>query len=107
MPEQSNSIDKLIQIVRYELKDAEKSFGVDIWLDFNATLCTACGWCIDVCPERVFSLDLGNEEKDDTDRRKLTINIEGCLPCGNCLDVCKPKAIVDHSFKHIQEFLIT
>lgn len=107
MTKQSTPNDKSTEIVRYELKDAENSFGVETWLDFIAAHCTACGWCIDVCPEGVFSFNLNNEEKESIKGRKLAINIEWCLPCGNCLDVCKPGAIVDHSFKYIREFLIT
>lgn len=73
--------------------------GAPVWIDFDISRCTGTGWCIDVCPENVFKFNIMKSEK------KIEIDINRCINCGNCIDVCKPKAIVDHSYNHIQEYL--
>lgn len=86
-------------IKRFELKGAELKVGAPVWIDFDISRCTGTGWCIDVCPENVFKLKIMKSEK------KIEIDINGCINCGNCVDICKPKAIVAHSYNHIQEYL--
>jgi ferredoxin len=88
---------------RYERQGAELDIGAPVWLEFDKSLCNGCGWCTDVCPESVFTLKMVNYF--GRLRRKAEITIDSCINCGNCLDICKPKAIVDHSFNHIGEYL--
>ncbi len=90
-------------LVRYERVGAEQKIGTPVWLEFDKSLCNGCSWCVDVCPESVFSIKMvqyfGRLQK------KAEVMIDSCINCGTCLDVCKPKALVDHSFNHIKEYL--
>lgn len=87
-------------IKRFELKGAELKVGAPVWIDFDISLCNGGGWCVDVCPENVFKIIMVKSEK------KIEIDINKCINCGNCIDVCRPKAIVDHSYNHINDYLI-
>lgn len=86
-------------VERFELKGAELKVGAPVWIVFDFSLCSGCAWCIDVCPENVFKI------KRVKSRKKVKIKIKKCINCGNCIDVCKPRAIVDHSYNHLQEYL--
>lgn len=88
---------------RYEIPGAELDIGTPVWLDFDKSLCNGCGWCVDVCSESVFSIKM--IQYYGRLKKKVEIKIESCINCGKCLDVCKPRAIVDHSFNHIKEYL--
>ncbi|MHA2246002.1 MAG: 4Fe-4S dicluster domain-containing protein [Candidatus Hodarchaeales archaeon] len=93
----STITDKFIK--RFEFEGAELKVGAPVWIVFDFSLCSGCAWCIDVCPENVFKIKREKLEK------KIIIKIKKCINCGNCIDVCKPRAIVDHSHNHLQEYL--
>jgi len=48
------------------------------------SLCTGCGKCLDVCPERALFLD------DDS---QIQVDRERCDNCGRCLEACLPDAL--------------
>ena len=88
---------------RHEVEGAEQNIGAPVWLEFDKSFCNGCGWCTDVCPVSVFTIKMVNYF--GRLQKKAEIKIDSCINCGNCLDVCKPKAIVDHSFNHLKEYL--
>jgi NAD-dependent dihydropyrimidine dehydrogenase PreA subunit len=48
-------------------------------------LCTGCGMCLDVCPQRAVSLV----------ERRVVIDATRCTSCGRCADACVSEAIVE------------
>lgn len=62
-------------------------------------LCTGCGLCISVCPDRTISLVAGSAR----------VTGDKCMACGHCQAVCPVQAIVigevygDLGFKHLTE----
>jgi NAD-dependent dihydropyrimidine dehydrogenase PreA subunit len=53
-------------------------------LKLDASLCTGCGLCQEVCPHAVFSLE----------NRKAKITSPGrCMECGACMRNCVPGAV--------------
>jgi nitroreductase/NAD-dependent dihydropyrimidine dehydrogenase PreA subunit len=53
-------------------------------VSINNDLCTACGACVDVCPDKIFTFSNG------------TVTIAphvDCLRCWHCLSVCPPGAV--------------
>ena len=88
---------------RYERQGAELDIGAPVWLELDKSLCNGCSWCVDVCPESVFSIKM--IEYFGRLQKKVEVQIDSCINCGKCIDVCKPKSIVDHSFDHIKEYL--
>jgi NAD-dependent dihydropyrimidine dehydrogenase PreA subunit len=57
-------------------------------LQIDASLCTGCGACIEVCPHEVFLI----EEKDG--HTMASIRDRGdCMECGACAKNCPVKAI--------------
>ena len=52
--------------------------------EINAQKCTACGMCIEWCPQDTITLE--NE--------KAYIHKENCIGCGECLAVCKYGAVM-------------
>ncbi|HEC80179.1 MAG: ferredoxin [Candidatus Coatesbacteria bacterium] len=59
---------------------AEKKASID------CELCTACGICVDVCPNS--ALDM-NEDGDCA----ILARPEDCDACGECVDACPAEAI--------------
>ncbi|MFZ5647436.1 MAG: 4Fe-4S dicluster domain-containing protein [Bacillota bacterium] len=54
-------------------------------LDVNVKWCKGCGLCVDVCPQKVLSMDdLGKVRVD---------NPEVCIGCGLCEATCPDLAI--------------
>ncbi len=49
----------------------------------DATLCTGCGQCVAVCPDRIFTLEQGVARARQ----------EECLACGHCVAVCPTGAV--------------
>lgn len=47
--------------------------------------CSACGTCIDVCPNEAISMVAGH----------AFIDQEECLECGICIDECPEEAIIE------------
>jgi len=52
----------------------------------NTDECSACGSCIDVCP---------NEVIDIIDDAAAVVNEDGCVACGACMEECPMSAIED------------
>ncbi len=48
-------------------------------LRFDLTLCTGCGFCVDVCPHRVFAKN---------DRLVHVVHPDACMECGACQMNC-------------------
>lgn len=46
--------------------------------------CTACGACVDVCPQDAITID-----------EVATIDQDACVECGACIDECPNDAIVE------------
>jgi len=51
----------------------------------DADLCTACGACVDECPEEAIALN-----EDET---LAIVDKAKCTGCGSCVDVCPTGAI--------------
>ena len=52
--------------------------------EIDNTKCTVCGLCVEVCPEKVLSIDTGT----------LTFaNPESCTMCAECEGVCPENAV--------------
>ena len=48
--------------------------------------CSACGCCVDVCPEGV--LDIVGD-------RAVVVDEDACIACGDCVEECPMGAIED------------
>ncbi len=48
--------------------------------------CSACGSCVDACPEG--ALDIVGDTAE-------VVNEDSCIACGNCIDECPMGAIED------------
>lgn len=59
-----------------------------VTLKLDASKCTGCGMCIDVCPHSVFLLNNGKAEITDKD---------SCMECGACAKNCRFSAITVNS----------
>jgi len=57
--------------------------------ELNGSKCTKCGYCIDVCPQNVFSV-LNDEYQVQQP--------ENCIECGACVLNCKGDAIIFEAF---------
>ena len=55
-------------------------------LKIKESLCTACGTCIDTCPQRAIAADPAQEGRS-------VIDDEHCIGCGECLAVCRFDAV--------------
>jgi len=57
------------------------------------TACVACGLCVNVCPNRCITLEIG--ERADGTRYPLKYEIDPwrCIYCGFCQDACPVNAI--------------
>jgi NAD-dependent dihydropyrimidine dehydrogenase PreA subunit len=53
-------------------------------LEFNKDKCKGCGFCVEVCPHRVFVMENGRADIVDKDR---------CMECGACALNCPFEAI--------------
>lgn len=53
-------------------------------LKLDASKCTGCGICIEVCPHNVFSIN--NKKSEIVDR-------DACMECGACAKNCRFSAI--------------
>ncbi|MCK5196069.1 MAG: nitroreductase family protein, partial [Desulfobulbaceae bacterium] len=63
-------------------------------ININSHKCTGCGFCVNVCPDNVFTLSAG----------KVIIAGEKCIECGHCMAVCPEQAITYDLLTHILEF---
>jgi formate hydrogenlyase subunit 6/NADH:ubiquinone oxidoreductase subunit I len=52
--------------------------------EIDVELCTACGDCIEACPEEALSLSAAH---------KVLLDEERCAYCGDCEDICPVGAI--------------
>jgi NAD-dependent dihydropyrimidine dehydrogenase PreA subunit len=48
--------------------------------------CTACGRCLQACPQGVFAFDSGSGTA-------MAASPDACTLCGRCVQVCPPRAI--------------
>jgi ferredoxin len=55
-----------------------------VTLELDASKCTGCGMCVDVCPHAVLAIENGTAEIVDRD---------ACMECGACEMNCPPGAI--------------
>lgn len=53
-------------------------------LKLDATLCTACGMCIEACPHQVFEIVGNSARLQDSD---------ACMECGACMRNCPVSAV--------------
>ena len=53
-------------------------------LKINASKCTGCGKCVEVCPHQVFALE---------DKKAKLINFDACMECGACAKNCPAAAL--------------
>ena len=53
-------------------------------LELDAEKCTGCGFCIAVCPHRVFALEAG---------KAVVVDADLCMECGACSANCAADAI--------------
>ncbi|MDQ1351864.1 MAG: hypothetical protein QG657_2170 [Acidobacteriota bacterium] len=58
----------------------------------DATSCTGCGKCVDVCPVEAMSLVSANDPHQPR-KRKARLNEDICLGCGVCVRNCVQKSI--------------
>ncbi|MDR3136864.1 MAG: 4Fe-4S binding protein [Coriobacteriales bacterium] len=52
----------------------------------NTDECTACGICVDACPQGVLDI-VGNSA--------AVVNEDACIACGDCMEDCPMGAIED------------
>lgn len=60
-----------------EAMDPSPQLGVD------RVRCTACGDCVEICPESAITLKPG----------RIEIDRSACTACGQCIEVCEPEAL--------------
>ncbi|MCX6582966.1 MAG: 4Fe-4S dicluster domain-containing protein [Candidatus Aminicenantes bacterium] len=58
----------------------------------DATSCTGCGKCVDVCPVEAMGLVSANDPHEPR-KRKARLNEDICLGCGVCVRNCAQKSI--------------
>lgn len=54
-------------------------------LEYDATKCTGCRMCVEVCPQAVFAIE---------QKRAVIVDRDACMECGACANNCEPGAIV-------------
>ena len=71
-----------------------------ISLELDASRCTGCGRCVDVCPHDVFALVPSKPRADGTlgvlrtpRRHAEIVHRERCMECGACARNCATEAI--------------
>jgi len=50
--------------------------------------CIKCGWCVDVCPQRLMPLELVRQNQLDNPTALIDLNLQDCIECGACAYVC-------------------
>ncbi|UWG96332.1 NADH-quinone oxidoreductase subunit I [Dehalobacter sp. DCM] len=63
------------------------------WFELTPEKCTACGLCVNACPNRIISIE---SYKDENNKRKLSkyrMLMESCIYCGFCVEACPQDAL--------------
>jgi len=66
----------------------------------NKNNCIKCGWCVDVCPQRLMPLELVRQNQLDNQTALLDLNLQDCIECGACAYVCPSEvALMENIFE--------
>lgn len=71
-------------------------------LRLRSTGCTACGVCVQTCPERALELEVASLDDDAAgtarpgDDTTLWMQPAACSGCRACVDACPPRALSEH-----------
>lgn len=63
------------------------------WFELIPEKCTACGLCVNACPNSIISIE---SYKDENNKRKLSkyrMLMESCIYCGFCVEACPQDAL--------------
>jgi len=63
------------------------------WFELTPDKCTACGLCVNACPNGIISIE---SYKDENNKRKLVqyrMLMESCIFCGFCVEACPQDAL--------------
>ncbi len=55
-----------------------------VTLEYDPSLCVACGMCVTVCPHAVFAME---------GKQAVLVDRGACMECGACAKNCEPGAI--------------
>ena len=62
--------------------------------------CIKCGWCVDVCPQRLMPLELVRQNQLDNPTALIDLNLQDCIECGACAYVCPSEvALLENIFE--------
>lgn len=66
----------------------------------NQNNCIKCGWCVDVCPQRLMPLELVRQNQLDNQKALVDLNLQDCIECGACAYVCPSEvALMENIFE--------
>ncbi len=60
-------------------------------LNGNQRACVRCGYCLDVCPQNLFPVLLGEYSANGLVSEAVEIDLMACIECGLCAYVCPSK----------------
>lgn len=54
----------------------------------NSYNCIQCGYCSDVCPQRLMPMEFARTESINNKERLTAFNLNDCIECGACAYIC-------------------
>ncbi|MHA1450631.1 MAG: nitroreductase family protein, partial [Candidatus Hodarchaeales archaeon] len=60
-------------------------------IEIDTSRCSHCGYCVNVCPAKIFIWKGANE---GSKRTVVTQKQENCIACGHCVAICPSNAII-------------
>lgn len=62
--------------------------------------CIKCGWCVDVCPQRLMPLELVRQNQMGNQEALIDLDLKDCIECGACAYVCPSEvALMENIFE--------
>ncbi len=66
----------------------------------NQQNCIKCGWCVEVCPQRLMPLEFVRHNQNNTLEALLNLNLNDCIECGACAYICPSDIpLMEHIFE--------
>lgn len=69
--------------------------------------CIGCGYCTDVCPQRLLPLEFARGIAENLPERLTRYNLADCIECGSCAYVCPADVPLMRSIKEGKKLLIS
>lgn len=66
----------------------------------NQQNCIKCGWCVEVCPQRLMPLEFVRQNQNNAVEALLNLNVQDCIECGACAYICPSDVpLMEHIFE--------